>query len=757
MSTVAMAPVPMDVATQVWAVVGEHLEAFAQAWETSGPPPDLARFLPPDPPPVRRLVLVELVKLDLDNRVHRGIDRPLEGYLRDFPELATPDPPADLLYEDYHLRRQAGRNVEPGDYFRRFPGRADELARLLGGTLPVRSTSVLAARVPVQINPGDRLDDFDLLALLGEGQFARVFLARQRAMQRLVALKVSAHRGAEAQTLAQLDHPHIVRVYDQRVVAERGLQLVYMPYLAGGTLLDVLAHARAVPPEQRSGQTLLLAVDAALHRRGEVPPIASPVRQAWANRNWGEVVCALGAKLASALEYAHDRGVLHRDVKPANVLLTADCEPLLADFNVGCCSKLDGAGPTAFFGGSLAYMSIEHLEAFDPAHPRAAESLDGRADVFSLAVTLWELATGERPFGPEAVHKDWSETLAAIAEQRRAGPTAKTVAEFPAADVAGLREVLVRCLDPDPDRRPATAGEMAREFELCLKPATRDLVRPAPGGWREAVRRHPLLTVYTIGLAPNILGSLFNIWYNKSAIVDSWEEAQQGVQEVFQKIILAVNGTFFPLGMLLIALAIQPVSRGLQQLREGKRFPPDDLARRRQRCLRLGRITALVCVGCWVVAGVIWPIALRLLAGPPPEGSGTYVHFLLSLAFCGLIAAAYPYFLVTFLAVRAFYPALLGPDGPAPTDGPALRRVERELNTYQAAATAVPLLAVAVLAFMAVIGSQGASKPYPVAALSVAGLAGVALASVLVGRTRADLTALGEVPTARPAPAAQLS
>jgi hypothetical protein len=203
-----------DPTTRIWDAVGRHLEAFAQAWEAGGLP-ELAGFLPADPPGVRRLALVELVKLDLDNRLQRGLARPLEDYLAEFPELAAGGgPPCDLLYEDYHLRRQAGCGAEPADYFRRFPGRAEELARLLGGTAPARTTSVFAARAPVEVAPGDRLDDFDLLALLGEGQFAKVFLARQRSMQRLVALKVSAARGAEAQTLAQLDHPHIVRVYD---------------------------------------------------------------------------------------------------------------------------------------------------------------------------------------------------------------------------------------------------------------------------------------------------------------------------------------------------------------------------------------------------------------------------------------------------------------------------------------------------------------------------------------------------------------
>ena len=87
-----------------------------------------------------------------------------------------------------------------------------------------------------KIHPGDRIDDFELIARLGEGAFAHVFLARQISMQRLVAVKISADHGMEPQTLAQLDHDHIVRVYDQRTVADSGLRLLYMQYVAGGTL-----------------------------------------------------------------------------------------------------------------------------------------------------------------------------------------------------------------------------------------------------------------------------------------------------------------------------------------------------------------------------------------------------------------------------------------------------------------------------------------------------------------------------------------
>jgi hypothetical protein len=733
-------PVQPDGGTRLWAAVGEHLEAFARAWQ-SGDGPALADHLPAAPADLRRLVLVELVKLDIENRLPRGTERPVEEYLRDFPELAAAGVPADLLFEDYHLRLRAGRPADPADYFRRFPGRAAELARLLGGTVSPRSTSVLAVRPPVGVAAGDRLDDFDLLAQLGEGQFAKVFLARQRAMQRLVALKVSHRRGAEAQTLAQLDHPHVVRVYDQRVLPDRDILLVYMTYVPGGTLADALERVRATPPGERSGRTLLAAVDAVLARRGEIPPATSAARDGWAGMSWPAAVCAIGAKLAAALDYAHRRGVLHRDVKPANVLLTAEGEPLLVDFNVGCCTKLDGAGPAAVLGGSLGYMAPEHLEAFDPAHPRPAEDLDGRADLFSLAVTLWELATGERPFGKEPVGGDVRRVIDGLGNLRRAGPTPDAIAAFPDdAAVPGFRDVLLRCLDPDPAKRPASAGELARELELCLRPATRRLVRPEAGGWREVVRRHPLAAVLLLGVVPNALASLFNIAYNSAEIIAHWPAAG----DAFAWIVPLVNGVFFPVGMLLVALAVWPVACGLRRLRAGERLDPDELAFLRRRCLRQGAAGALACVGCWAAAGVVWPVALAAAAGPPPQGGGVYVHFLLSLVVCGLVAAAYPYFLVTFLAVRVFVPALLGPDGPRPSDEAALRRVGRELGVYRAAANAVPLLAVALLA------SRGASNPAAAAALSVAGLIGLAVAYVIEARTREDLAALSEIPRGQP-------
>src|SRR5947208_2201329 len=280
-------------------------------------------------------------------------DSPLNCYFDAFPELcADGEVPLDLIYEDFHIRKQGGETVVIQPYFERFPQHKARLEQILGVGDPYRSTRAVATSGSVEAAPGQQLDDFDLIKELGAGAFAKVFLARQRSMQRFVALKVSADQSDEPQTLAQLDHPHIVRVFDQRVLAERQMRLLYMQYIPGGTLQDVIKAAQQLP-DRRCGKMVLDVIDDGLTRRGELLPSESFARRALNDLTWAEAICRIGASLASALDYAHSRGVLHRDVKPANVLLTAEGSPKLADFNISFSSQVEGASPREFFGGSL--------------------------------------------------------------------------------------------------------------------------------------------------------------------------------------------------------------------------------------------------------------------------------------------------------------------------------------------------------------------------------------------------------------------
>ena len=254
--------------TLAWDLLSNRIEALVTAWESTSEPPRLADFLPAEPTALRRLALVELIKVDLDYRCRRPEhSRRIEQYLDEFPDLAPHgDVPCDLIYEEYHLRKQSGQPVEVDEYFARFPRQAAELGRLLGLESPQLSTSVVGAARFEEIGVGETLDDFDLLTRLGRGAFATVFLARQQSMQRFVALKVSADRGNEPQTMALLDHPHIVRVFDQRRLPDRRIRLLYMQYVPGGTLQSVVDAIKRLPPSMRTGVRLLEVIDQALSR-----------------------------------------------------------------------------------------------------------------------------------------------------------------------------------------------------------------------------------------------------------------------------------------------------------------------------------------------------------------------------------------------------------------------------------------------------------------------------------------------------------
>src|SRR5262245_43095980 len=106
-------PQSAEAATLAWDDLAQRLERFIATWD-AGQEPTLAEFLPAEPPSLRRLVMVELVKVDLEQRTTRGRAKPLESYMTDFPELLeNGEPPCDLIYEEYHIRRTAGDSVTP--------------------------------------------------------------------------------------------------------------------------------------------------------------------------------------------------------------------------------------------------------------------------------------------------------------------------------------------------------------------------------------------------------------------------------------------------------------------------------------------------------------------------------------------------------------------------------------------------------------------------------------------------------------------
>lgn len=724
-----------DNIAHTWTLLSGQVEAFLAAWEAGGPPPNLQAFVPSPGQGPRRLTLIELIKVDLEFRWRdAATQKRVEEYFGEFPELEE-NLPTDLIYEEFLIRKHAGNPVTAESYLARFPVRAAELQRLFGLRAAEVSTAMFhGGKVDpaAEVQPGDQIDDFDLLTRLGKGAFASVFLARQRSMQRLVALKVSANRGNEPQTLAQLDHEHIVRVYDQRELPERGLRLMYMQFVAGGTLHAVVDEVRRTSESERGGRLLLKTIDRVLEQRGESGPAESILRNRLAESPWPEAACWLGARLARALDYAHRMGVLHRDLKPANVLVTAEGSPKLADFNISFSSKVEGASPAAYFGGSLAYMSPEQLEACHPGHDRKPESLDGRSDMYSLGVMLWELITGSRPFADEQVSSGWTETLDAMIARRRIGLSPQTVSAASRTWPPGLGRVLATCLEADVEKRFATGAELARQLELCLQPKVQKLLAPAGPDWRRWTRRFPLVWLVLAALVPNALAAVFNYYYNRIEIIEHLKDAK----DLFFRIQMVINAIAFPFGLGLAAWFAYPVATATRRIIAHDPSAPsaEDLRWLRKRSLLLGHLAAWIGLSLWLLAAPAYPIALSMSRGS--VHSDVWIHFVASLTLCGLVAATYPFFAVSCLSVGSLYPVLVRFETMTRDDQLSLARLSRSSWVYLLLTATVPLLAVGILV---IVGSQAR---YALGILAAGGLVGLGIAFAFFRTLQADLTAL---------------
>ena len=172
-------------------------------------------------------------------------------------------------------------------------------------------------------------------------------------------------------------------------------------------------------------------------------------------------VIALLRPIASALDYAHSRATVHRDVKPANILLAEDGRTMLTGFGLGTVASFNN-GPGASGAVAPDYVAPERL---------VGREVDGRADVYSLAAVIFEATTGRRPFSS----KSWIETLS-----RRLYEPPPNVREVAADLPPAFAATLQLAMDRDPNRRPATAGELLDQLESALT---------SPNGTPERARR----------------------------------------------------------------------------------------------------------------------------------------------------------------------------------------------------------------------------------------------------------------------------
>jgi eukaryotic-like serine/threonine-protein kinase len=387
----------------------------------------------------------------------------------------------DIIYEEYCRRLDAGEDVDIDVFCDRFPQWRGTLRQLLAVHHYLESNVNLAPAPPKSAWPraGQRFTGFEVLGEIGRGGFARVYLALDPELaNRQVALKVTPEGPAEALTLARLEHPNIVPVYQVREDKATGLTGICMPYHGAVTLASALADLHGGWQRPTRGRELLTAGRARDESREEASASLRP-DAALTHGTFETAVAHLGADVADALACAHARGICHRDLKPSNILIDAAGRPLLLDFNLSS----DPLAQRRRVGGTLHYMSPEQLRGIraewsrmDSA-PSPPIKIDPRSDLYSLGVVLYESLTGQLPFAGElsAAEGVNDVILDAIDRAQRAAPR-PIRALNPRVD-AGLARIVERCLEYDAAARPETATELAAELR-----------RSGNSPWARAVR-----------------------------------------------------------------------------------------------------------------------------------------------------------------------------------------------------------------------------------------------------------------------------
>ena len=382
-----------------------------------------------------REVLTALVDIDMREWWKIGKPKWIEDYLARFSELLGSDGtiPENLIRREQSLSLaitvDKNRIRCPYCHFNHDNEKAGSDCSRCGRMIEVAGNS---QATPIS------LKNYQIIKLLGIGGYAKVFKAWDPTYQRLVALKLPKSSSVawgrvdrierEVQVVSNLQNPNIVEIYDYHIDENPGRSYIVYRYIAGPVLMT-----------PQPGQKI----------------------------NYPQLI-KLMITVTNAVHYAHRKNVIHRDLKPRNILIDSQGNPVVADFGLARFSHYSRRCTKTFPGeliGSVHYMSPEQISGLN---------LDHRTDVYSLGVILYRLLTGKVPFS----HKDFFQLRKQICVKKPVPPRS-----INATIPKGIERICLRALEKDPWSRYATAADLARDLTRYLA-GKKVVAKPAGSGKR---------------------------------------------------------------------------------------------------------------------------------------------------------------------------------------------------------------------------------------------------------------------------------
>ncbi|MGQ0636479.1 MAG: serine/threonine-protein kinase [Planctomycetaceae bacterium] len=426
-----------------------------------------------------------------------------------------------VALREYQAAVDAGVTPDRQKLLARYPNVANDLEECLDGLDVLQAAAPALQADPIQAAPMSvaaegTLGDFRLIREVGRGGMGVVYEALQISLDRRVALKVLPFAATfdsrqlqrfknEAHAAALLHHTHIVPIY--AVGSERGVHFYAMQFIEGDSLATVVRQLR-----DRAGREPGLAADESagrssggaskLHGDEGKPDVALSGRLAddGGRSTWDvsaaltsaassstaidfRKVARLAIHAAEALEHAHQRGVVHRDVKPANILVDAAGDLWVTDFGLAQLQMDTGLTKPGDLLGTIRYMSPEQASG-------RKTLLDHRTDIYSLGATLYELLTLEPPFAGETRQ----ELLYQILHQEPRSPRLVN-----RAVPVELETIVLKCLAKNPAERYAAAADLAADLQRFLDHQPIQARRPSlVDRARKWSRRHPSAVVAAV-------------------------------------------------------------------------------------------------------------------------------------------------------------------------------------------------------------------------------------------------------------------